>query len=88
MESKNQIVVSCKPFSFLQDVYIFTKEGIRMNVEVTISELPKKIVKIAKKYNINNIDLVGSESFLSKIKDDIVSNKFDNQTLNVTINNI
>lgn len=79
------IIVKASPISLYQTVYVWTEKG-RETFAFDINELPKSLVVLASQFKINNVDLIGNESFLLKLKNDIINNKYSNQTLNVTIN--
>jgi len=82
---ENKIIAKISPIALLQTVYIWTEKG-REQFEFNIQELPKKLTILANQFQIKDIDLIGSEAYLLKIKNDIVNSKFANQVLNVTIN--
>lgn len=82
---ENKMIAKISPIALLQAVYIWTEKG-REQFEFNIQELPQKITILANQFQIENIDLIGNEAYLLKIKNDIVNNKFANQVLNITIN--
>ncbi len=82
---ENKMIAKISPITLLQTVYIWTEKG-REQFEFDIQELPQKITILANQFQIENIDLIGNEAYLLKIKNDIVNNKFANQVLNITIN--
>lgn len=82
---ENKIIVRVNPMSLLQQVYIWTEKGSE-KFEFNIKELPSKLAILANQYKIKDIVLVGNESYLLKVKNDVINSKFDKQWLNVTIN--
>ena len=86
METDNRkIIVKASPINLYQTVVIWTEKGSE-TFKFTTDELPKGLVVLANQMDINNIDLMGNDSYLLKIKNDIINNKYSEQKLNVTIN--
>jgi len=81
----SKIIVKANPFTILQQVYVWTERGSE-KFEFDMQELPSKLTILAKQYNIKDIDLIGNEGYLIKVKNDIINSKFDKQWLNITIN--
>jgi hypothetical protein len=54
-------------------------------VEVPLNELQSAFPALAKKYGIEHIFLNGNPSYLLRLKDEIINNKYDKQVLYVDI---
>jgi len=80
-----KIIVKASPINLYQTVVIWTEKGSE-TFNFTTNELPKSLVVLANQMDINNINLIGNDSYLLKIKKDIINNKYSEQKLNVTIN--
>lgn len=80
-----KIIVKASPINLYQTVVIWTEKGSE-TFKFTTDELPKGLIVLANQMDINNIDLMGNDSYLLKIKNDIINNKYSEQKLNVTIN--
>lgn len=66
-----RIVIPIKPFTFLQSIYILENDECRETNYCSIDDLTIRIFGLIDEYNIQNIDLVGSKTFLEGIKKDI-----------------
>lgn len=80
-----KIIIKASPINLYQTVVVWTEKGSE-TFKFTTNELPKSLVVLASQMQINNIDLIGNDSYLLKMKNDIINNKYSEQKLNVTIN--
>ena len=81
---EDRILVDINPFALHHKINVVKNDNIS-TFSTTGTDLPNMICNLAKQYGIENIDLKGNESFLLKIKNDIVNSKFEYQTLTVNI---
>lgn len=79
-----EIVAAINPFTVKQKVCI-KKDKEQTYVEVPLNELKSTLPTLAQKYEINRIFLNGNPSYLLKIKEEIINNKYDKQILYVDI---
>jgi hypothetical protein len=81
----NKIIVKASPVALYQTIYLWTEKG-RETLLSTTQDLPKTLTVLAEQNNVKDIDLVGNDAYLLKIKNDTINNKYSEQVLNITIN--
>ena len=74
-----------QPFVMKQTLNVYKDGECLESVECCITEYSKVAKALCKKYDIHEVDILGNENYLSKIKDDIVNNKFDDFKIDVQI---
>jgi hypothetical protein len=79
-----EIVATINPFIIKQKICI-KKDKEQFCVEVPLNELQSAFPALANKYGIKHIFLNGNPSYLLKLKDEIINNKYDKQVLYVDI---
>lgn len=79
-----EIVAAVNPFIIKQKVCI-KKDKEQIHVEVPLNELKSALPTLAQKYGVNHVLLNGNPSYLLKIKEEIINNKYDKQVLYVDI---
>lgn len=66
-----KIVGILRPFDLYQTFYVY-EDGNEIHTEqMTIDEIANKVVELANKYDINQIDLSGAKQYAVKIQKDI-----------------
>lgn len=81
---EDRIIVDIDPFILNQKINVIQNNEIT-EYSAAVDELPDTLCNLAKQNNINHIDLKGNTSYLLKIKNDIINNKFEYQSLEVNI---
>lgn len=79
-----EIVATINPFTVKQKVCI-KKDKEQTYVEIPLNELKSTLPSLADKFEVNHIFLNGNPSYLLKIKEEIINNKYDKQVLYVDI---
>ncbi len=86
-----KIVSVLKPFTFQQNIFIY-EDGVRIdNLISNWDTLQEDILYIALKNNINEINLLGSNTYSEKIKEKIKElelTKYNENKLNINLINI
>lgn len=86
-----KIVSVLKPFTFQQNIFIY-EDGVRINNLISNWDtLQEDILYIALKNNINEINLLGSNTYSEKIKEKIKElelTKYNENKLNINLINI
>lgn len=82
----DKIIVNFQPFTLKQKVSIY-QGGCRIKtVEVSQDRISDVVTGFSKEYNITNIDLIGSEAYLSKFKENILkTTSYKKEKYNVEI---
>ena len=62
-----KIIGSLNPFDLIQTCYVYQNGQNIETAQGKMSEIPEIILTLSKKYNINQIDLSGSKSYLEGI---------------------
>ncbi len=52
-----------RPFDMTQTFYVYEDGNQLKTVELTIDEIPETVLQLCDKYNIEQIDLVGSKGY-------------------------
>ena len=79
-----EIVATINPFIIKQKVCI-KKDKEQTYVEIPLNELKSTLPSLADEFGVNHIFLNGNPSYLLKIKEEIINNKYDKQDLYVDI---
>lgn len=86
-----KIVSVLKPFTFQQNIFIY-EDGVRINNLISNWDtLQEDILYIALKNNINEINLLGNNTYSEKIKEKIKElelTKYNENKLNINLINI
>ena len=86
-----KIVSVLKPFTFQQNIFIY-EDGVRINNLISNWDtLQEDILYIALKNNINEINLLGSNTYSEKIKEKIKElelTKYNENKLNINLINV
>lgn len=80
----NSIVVAFQPFSVNQNVIVYSDGDILEEFSVEMDKIVDVISGLKKQYNSTNIDLIGSEDYLTHFKTRLLS-KFAEEPAQINI---
>lgn len=81
----NHIVTTIRPFVMEQEVNVYENGECKKNVKCTLSELENVIADLAKEFNIQTVDLAGSNQLFGlRLKEKLMSKYAENQ-LNIIV---
>ena len=85
-----KIVSVIKPFTVQQNVFVY-EDGNKIEVISTpLNDIQNTMVEIADKYNINEIELIGSKKYSKGIENkikEIEMTKYNENKLNIKLTN-
>lgn len=81
----NHVVVYIHPFTLDQEVGAYVNGECIQSVKCKIDEIDKTCIALCEKYNIEQVDIAGSQAYAARVRDKIVENKFDKFNIKVVI---
>lgn len=70
----DKVVVFFQPFSIMQNIIVYKDDKIIDTKQVEIERVPNVIKGVCNTYNIQDVDLKGSQDYLEKYKTEILTN--------------
>lgn len=82
----DKIIVNFQPFTLKQKVSIYQNDSCIRTVEVSQDRISDVVAGFSKEYGITNVNLIGSETYLSKFKENILkATSYEKEKYNVEI---
>ena len=78
----NRLLVRGEPVGPFQHVYVFQGDKLVDKLGIGIDDLNDVVFSLAKKYNINHIDLSGSRVYMMGIEEQIKRAGIENYNIN------
>lgn len=83
-----KIVTVIKPFIMQQNIFVY-EDGNKIDLfSVNLEDIENSLIETAKKYDVTDIELIGSKSYSKGIKNKIEvaeMNKYNENKLNIKI---
>lgn len=81
----DHIIVNFQPFTAKQDVMVYVNGVCVQHSKIEIDRIVNVVNGLSKQYKINQIDLYGSEDYLSHFKAEMNTEFADNSGCNIDI---
>ena len=79
------IVCNIHPFVLEQEVNVYDNGECIKTAKCTLDNLEENISSLINMYNIKQIDLAGNQLYNLKVKENLLSSKYDLNDINITI---
>ena len=79
----DHIVYICQPFVKNQTIMVYQNGECVETIQCEIYEVSNQIDALVKKNKIKRVDIKGSLDFMEKLKEELISTKFNNKDLEV-----
>ena len=70
----NKVIVFFQPFSIMQNIIVYKDGEIVDTKQVEIERVPNVVKGVCSTYNIQDVDLKGSQDYLEKYQAEILTN--------------
>lgn len=83
-----KIVSVIKPFTISQNIFVYEDGNKILNFDSPLGDLQNNLLEIAKKYRIEEIDLIGSKKYCGGIKKQIQEKELSKYNENKLVINL